>query len=412
MVGTTVLQSITTQVISPSDPAWQECLKTIPHDFYHLPGYLELEANRINGVAEAAIVRAGEDVFFLPYIIRNCDALIGDMQAFNGDRVYDIVSPYGYPGMLVDAPGERLLRLRIAKGEASAKAEAPQKPTVQVRQRAGQSTQFIETALNTIYENWRQRNICSAFLRLHPLLNSDIDPSISDRYDSVDSNSPYERLNPRGEVVICDLSEDLADIWRQIRSNHRTKINKAKRTGVVARMVPIDEYLDIFIDIYTETMHRVNATGAYFFTKDYFHKLVEALGEGIWLCIVEADGEVIAASLITEFSGIVQYHLGGTRTQFLPQSPTTIAFDYVIRWAKERNNRYLNFGGGLGGDRDSLYHFKAGFSNHTRSFKTMEVIIDRDLYDRLTQLRSESAGMTTSALNDASFFPIYRLPSA
>ena len=371
MVGTTVLQSITTQVISPSDPAWQECLKIIPHDFYHLSGYLELEADRINGVAEAAIVRDGESVFFLPYIIRNCDAIIGD-------RVYDIVSPYGYPGMLVD--------------------------------RTGQNTQFIETALNNIYENWQQRNICSAFLRLHPLLNSDIEPSISDRYDSVDSNSPYERLNPRGEVVICDLSEDLADIWRQIRSNHRSKINKAKRTGVVARMVPIDEYLDIFIDIYTETMYRVNATGAYFFTQDYFRKLVEALGEGIWLCIVEADGEVIAASLITEFSGIVQYHLGGTRTKFLPQSPTTIAFDYVIRWAKERNNRYLNFGGGLGGDRDSLYHFKAGFSEHTRAFKTMEVITNRNLYDRLTQLRAESAGMTTSELNSGSFFPIYRLP--
>jgi Acetyltransferase (GNAT) domain len=377
---TTFLQSITTQVISPSDSAWQECLNVIPHDFYHLPGYLALEAARINGVAEAIIIKDGSSIFFLPYIIRNCDALIGNMQAVNGDRIYDIVSPYGYPGMLV--------------GES------------------GQNTQFMTTALNTIYENWRQRNICSAFLRLHPLLNSYIDPAISDRYDSVDRNAPYERLNPRGEVVICDLSEDLAAIWRQIRSNHRTKINKAQRAGVTARMVPIDEYLDIFIDIYTETMHRVNAIGTYFFTKDYFHKLVEALGEGIWLCIVEADGEVIAASLITEFSGIVQYHLGGTRTRSLPQSPTTIAFDYVIRWAKERNNRYLNLGGGLGSDRDSLYHFKAGFSKHTKSFATMEVIINRDLYDRLTQLRAESAGMTTSELNNSSFFPIYRLPSA
>lgn len=381
MAGTTTfLQSIITQVVSPLDSAWQECLSTISHDFYHLPGYLALEADRINGAAEAIIVKDGENIFFLPYIIRNCDAIIGDARALDRDRIYDIVSPYGYPGMLV--------------------AES------------GQNTQFMATALNAIYENWRQRNICSAFLRLHPILNSYIDPAISDRYDSVDSNSPYERINLRGEVVICDLSEDLADIWQQIRSNHRTKINKAQRAGVKARMVPIDEYLDIFIDIYTETMHRVNATSTYFFTKNYFHKLVEALGDGIWLCIVEADREVIAASLITEFSGIVQYHLGGTRTQFLPQSPTTIAFDYVIRWAKERNNRYLNFGGGLGSERDSLYHFKAGFSKHTKSFTTMEVIINRDLYDRLTQFRAESAEMTASELNDSSFFPIYRLPSA
>ncbi|WP_310484830.1 GNAT family N-acetyltransferase [Chamaesiphon sp. VAR_48_metabat_403] len=381
MAGTTTfLQSITTQVVVPSDLAWQECLNLIPHDFYHLPGYLGLEADRINGVAEAIIVEDGESVFFLPYIIRNCDPIIGDIRAINDDRIYDIVSPYGYPGMLVNE--------------------------------SGQNTQFITTALNTIYENWSQRNICSAFLRLHPLLNSYIDPAISDRYDSVDRHAPSERTNLRGEVVICDLTQTLAEIWSQIRSNHRTKINKLKRTGFTVKMGSIEEYFDVFIDIYTETMHRVNATQTYYFTRDYFDRFIKTLGEGVNICVVETAGTAIAACLVTEFNGIVQYHLGGTRTEFLSQSPTTMMLHYIIEWGQQRHNRYLNLGGGLGSNQDSLYHFKSGFSKESKSFATMEVIVNRHLYDRLISLRAESSGMALPLFEQTSFFPVYRLPLA
>ena len=381
MAGTTTfLQSIATQVVSPSDSAWQECLNLIPHDFYHLPGYLALEADRINGVAEAIIVKDKESVFFLPYIIRSCDGIIGDTRTFNEGRIYDIVSPYGYPGMLANE--------------------------------SGQNTRFMTTALNAIYENWNQRNICSAFLRLHPILNSDIDPTISDRYDSVDRNAPSERLNLRGEVVICDLTQTLAEIWSQIRSNHRTKIKKLQRSGFTVKMGSIEEYFDVFVEIYTETMNRVNATQTYYFTRDYFDRFIKTLGEGVNICVVEKAGAAIAACLVTEFNGIVQYHLGGTSTAFLPQSPTTMMLHYIIEWGQQRHNRYLNLGGGLGSNQDSLYHFKSGFSKDSKSFATMEVIVNRHLYDRLTALRAESSGMALSEFEQTPFFPVYRLSLA
>jgi lipid II:glycine glycyltransferase (peptidoglycan interpeptide bridge formation enzyme) len=173
-------------------------------------------------------------------------------------------------------------------------------------------------------------------------------------------------------------------------------------------MVPVDRYLDLFIDIYRETMDRVRANQSYYFTRDYFERLCQILSDGVQICVVEIDGKIIAASLITEFSGIVQYHLGGTRTEFLPFSPTTIMFDYIIKWAKHRNDRYFNLGGGLSGDRDSLYHFKAGFSDHTKSFSTLETIVNPKLYDRLTAQKAESIGMMTSELTSTSFFPAYR----
>ena len=376
MIGLELSPSLMlTQVFSPVDLDWQECLNTIPHDFYHLPGYLELEAHRQNATAEAIAIRNGAEVFFLPYLIRECDRH-GDIDKSDRDRIYDVISPYGYPGILVSL--------------------------------AGQNPIFIKKCWDIIYDYWQQRHICSAFLRLHPILNSYIDSSMFAVDLAVSDDDLTTNLSPRGNVVVCDLTKDIDDIWKQIRSSHRTKISKLRRSGFTVRMVPAAKYLDIFIDIYLETMNRVNATKIYYFTKDYFEKLVQVLGDRLALCVVEIDNEVIAASIITEVSGIVQYHLGGTKTEYLPRSPTTLMFDYIIRWAKERNNHYLNLGGGLGSNQDSLYHFKSGFSDRVKSFATIEAIVDRRIYNRLTQSRAEVLGMTLLEIQDTSFFPSYR----
>lgn len=370
-----------TQIVPTVDLRWQQCLDTIPHDFYHLPGYLELEGNRHHATPEAIIIQDEGKIFFLPYLVRDCTNLL-EQNNFGGDypsvretsafadrlhqRTYDIISPYGYPGMLVN--------------------------------QAGENPAFIKKCLNSIYENWYQRNICSAFIRLHPLLNSYFD--IADR-------DPFIVCR-QGNVVVCDLTKDLNDIWQQTRTNHRRKITKLGKSGFSAQVGSMNEYFDIFIDIYQETMDRVNAKNSYYFKRDYFRSLINILKDRLHVCVVEFDGEVVAASLMTELNGIVQYHLGGTKTGFLPQSPATMMFDYMIKWSKLRGNRYLNLGGGLGGNQDSLYHFKAGFSDQVRPFITMKTIVNEDIYNRLTYLRAESLGITIPVALGTSFFPAYR----
>jgi Acetyltransferase (GNAT) domain len=367
MIGEKAQQNpILVRVTSPTDAYWQQVLQTIPHDFYHLPGYLELEATRHSASAEAMIISDGARVFLLPYLVRDCSDLF-DFHQYGLDRIYDIVSPYGYPGILVNKLGE--------------------------------SAEFIQACLEITYNNWRDRNICSAFIRLHPILNSYIDTSFSDCKFIFCSH---------GNVVTCDLSKETGDIWKQIRSNHRTKIKKLVRAGFTVKIVPMDRYLEIFMDIYRETMDRVHASSFYYFTPTYFERLSQILDNSIQICIVEIDGQVIAASLITELSGIVQYYLGGTRTAFLPQSPATIMFNYIIDWAKHRNNQYFNLGGGFGGNQDSLYHFKAGFSKEVKPFTTIRTIVDQEKYERLTSLRADHLGVSSLEIKSSSFFPAYR----
>ncbi len=354
------------EIISPTDLRWQQYLDTVPHDFYHLSGYLELEAKWHGAIAEAVLVSDRGETFFLPYLMRDCDDVLSSHE-FPVSEVYDTISPYGYPGILVSNP---------------------------------HNLGFIKQAWILIHQSWRDRNICSAFLRLHPLIN---DLAAHD-WSAIDSQAIYHY----SDVVVCDLTLSLDELWRQTRSSHRTKINKLRRSGFSVRMAPVEQYLDIFIAIYLETMRRVNARSIYLFDRDYFSNLVRILADRVKICVVEFDDEVVAASMITELSGIVQYHLGGTKTEFLKYSPTTLMFDYIREWSKSRGNNYLNLGGGLGGQHDSLFHFKAGFSKEIKTFTTIRSIVDRELYQYLTTLRAKTLGREAAELRSLTFFPTYR----
>ncbi len=356
------------QVISTADSDWQVCLNDLAHDFYHLPGYLELEARKSNTIAEAIVIRDGDRLFFLPYLIRDCYQLLHTLNPGH-EKIYDVISPYGYPGLLVN--------------------------------QAGQNIEFIKKCLNLTYDCWKQKNICAAFIRLHPIFNDYIDPAIAD----LDQFTVCHQ----GDVVICDLTIDTDWIWRQIRKGHRASIKKLRDAGFTVRMVNIEQYLDTFIDIYRETMNRVHAHQSYYYPREYFRELVEILADRVHLCAVETNGEIVSICMITEFNGIVQYYLSGSVTEYLQQAPTTMMLDYIIKWAKARNNKYFNLGGGLGGNKDSLYQFKAGFSNFSKPFMTIKSIVNHDFYDHLTQLKSQSSGMDIVEIQNTNFFPVYSL---
>lgn len=363
----TLLQSSTLpQILSTTDARWQQCLNAIPHDFYHLPGYLELEARRLNATPEAILIQDGEKLFFLPYLLRDCYELVNIVTG--QQKIYDVISPYGYPGILVNA--------------------------------AGRDQDFMIECLNSVYECWQQNNICAAFLRLHPILNDHIDVAIS---------SEKFTFCHQGDVVICDLTINPDLIRQQIRKNHRTRVKKLNKTGFTVSMVNIDRHLDTFIDIYRETMNRVHANQSYYYTREYFRNIVGILGDRLQLCAVEFDGRIVAACLITEVCGTIQYHLGGTLTEYLPQAPTTMMIDYVIEWGRVRENQYFNLGGGLGGKQDSLHHFKAGFSDLSKPFLTVKSIVNREFYEQLTYLKAESSEMPLSKIQSTTFFPAYSL---
>ncbi|MEG4247885.1 GNAT family N-acetyltransferase [Microcoleus sp. Pol10D4] len=351
------------QVIGLSDSLWLETLQKLRHDIYHLPEYLYLESVRYNAVAEAILIAEDDKIFFLPYLLRRCDHIFD--QSLATQEVFDVVSPYGYPGILLS-------------------------------DKAASTKEFLDGAINQLISALRAKGVCSAFFRLHPILNSGFNDFLSP-----------DICNVNGETVSVNLKLSEAEIWSQTRSEHRTSINKLKRSGMTARMVPFQESIGEFISIYYETMDRLGAGRSYYFDDEYFSHFSK-LGEKVHLCIVELEEKVTCSGIFTECGGIIQYHLGGTRNEFFKQAPSKLMFDYVRFWAKERGNEVFHLGGGVGGGKDTLYHFKAGFSKQTHTFLTLRLIINEEKYRHLVELQAKSLNAEVEELLSTKFFPAYR----
>ncbi|GAA3535615.1 GNAT family N-acetyltransferase [Zobellella aerophila] len=202
-----------------------------------------------------------------------------------------------------------------------------------------------------------------------------------------------------GEVVFIDLYLSEDEQWRFYRGNHRRDINKLNKIGVVCHYDDDSSNLDEFIDNYYSTMNKLNASDFYFFSRDYYLKLIESTDFKARLYSCVYNGEVICSGFFVFFKEIVQYHLGGTKPGFYHLSPTKMMFDKVRRDAMELGCKYFCLGGGVGGRSGSLFNFKLGFSKHVEEFRTIKLILDESSYRELS----------SHATGDDSFFPKYRI---
>lgn len=347
------------QIIDLLNPLWREILQQVRHDIYQLPEYIALEASRNNGLPEAIAIRDGDQIFCVPYLISQC-----------AEDIFDLKSPYGYPGILLS-------------------------------QTALDSPEFIAQAWNKFEEILHQKNVCSVFLRMHPILN--------ENYEQI---FPPTSFTFNGETVSIDLRIPEDQLWSHTRKGHKSTINKCKKLGMEAKFVPIDQYIDEFTAIYQETMARVWAKASYYsFDRNYYQQMSQALGEKLHLCIVEYEKEIACAGLYTEVCGIVQSTLGGTKDKFVHLSPSSLETDYARYWAHRRGNEFLHLGGGVGGTKDPVYTFKAGFSKLRHQFNTIRLIINKEKYDNLVRLRAKELNIDPNKLAQFSFFPAYRADS-
>jgi hypothetical protein len=277
-----------------------------------------------------------------------------------GVRLRDISSPYGYPCPL----------LREAW--------------------AG----FLETAIRWWVDAMCAHHTVTGFFRLHPLFP-----------EHLEALPAFGSVRQRGKTVAIDLTRSDEEIWCRVRRNHQRNIERSRQRGLMVTMECTASALAEFEEIYRESMDRVEADESYYFPPSYFQELRGVLGENLWTCTARLlDGSAIASILLVECGPIVQYHLGGTRTAALGLAPTKLLFDCAWRWAKVRGRSFFHLGGGVGCAQDSLFSFKAGFSDLHLPFCTWQVVFLDDIYRWLAARRREAA----VPVSRPEFFPSYR----
>ncbi|NUQ61539.1 MAG: GNAT family N-acetyltransferase [Pirellulales bacterium] len=351
--------------VRPGDRLWQECLDQMPHDFYHMPGYVRLSAEFEHGEPIAFFAEEGGNRLLVPLILRPIQ-IDGVADAESSDAT----SPYGYPSPLVHGAQEDNV-----------------------------SAAFLERALGLLLSELRARGVLSVFLRLHPILPL--------------PQGPFRRhgvLVHHGETVFVDLTQSEEELWHQTRKNYRSRISRARESGAVAAMDQECNSLDDFIEIYWETMRSVAAADSYFFSRQYFYELKDVLDGALHLGTVRIGDSLACAGLFSEVGGIVEAHLVGSRREFARQEPMKLMMDFARRWAKDRGNRVLHLGGGRGAANDSLFQFKAGFSKLRSDFLSWRAITDMAKYNALVGRWTERHGVEPDG--PEAFFPAYRKSSA
>jgi hypothetical protein len=340
------------ELLTTRAPEWTRLLADTRHDFYHVPAYAELDAAQ--GREPCALYVEEQGARLLVPLVRQRVPEMPDHS--------DLTSPYGYPGPLLHSPHD-----------------------------AG----FAKRALLRAVQFLREQGVVALFGRLHPLLEAPLE-----------ALAAVGKVVEHGSTVSIDLRLDPDRVWEEMRKSHRYAVRRAEREGFVASVDRSWRRFEDFVRLYTTTMQRRGASAYYFFSESYFARLRQALGERLSLWVVERDGLLACASLFTEYNGIVQYHLSASDEAFAKSEPSKVLINAVRLWAHGRGATDLHLGGGVGGARDSLFFFKAGFSPRQYPFRSWRVVVDEALYTELTRSRSPEADVS----NHVGFFPAYRQP--
>ncbi|WNG62857.1 GNAT family N-acetyltransferase [Archangium gephyra] len=245
------------------------------------------------------------------------------VRPIEGTPYLDAVSPYGFPGGVLDGLSE------VTKEEV----------------------------------DWRGTGLVSIFVR-----------------DRVSGPLCFAGGTARNEVFFIDPRLPI-----QYREMHRRQIKRNLRLGFVPACRPAREASreeqEGFKEAYRQTMVRDRASARYFFPDAYFEELFSS--PGAWLATARApDGQVASAAIGVSSDGVLHYYLGGTADVFLSRSPAKNVFAALVELCTQLGLP-LNLGGGIQ-PGDSLEEFKRGFANAVFRLHTHEIICNPEVYAELS----------------------------
>lgn len=292
---------------------WRNVLSELPsdgYDVFHLFEYHAAFEEIENATSEAFIYKEKDTVIFLPYFRREIDVRL--CSRVNEIGLSDITGAYGYAGLA----GKNFSRDHIYK--------------------------FM-----IHFDSYcKSQKIVSSFLRLHPLLIN----------KKIDDLSNIRKVN---EVVIVPLSKDIETIKNGFREGVVKSVKKASNLGYQVKRynaIPID----IFFDIYAETLRRNNASNFFCLSKDFLSKIsrIEKIHSTY---VAYLDDFPVSAELVLHSRENWHSFLGGTLTNHLTSGVNTLIKYKIILDAAEAGANTFILGGGMR-PGDGIHKYKESFA--------------------------------------------------
>ena len=242
----------------------------------------------------------------------------------NGAIYYDIVTPYGYGGPLIEECDE------------------------------GNQPLLVEEFKETFQDYCNEHNIVSEFIRFQPVIDNALD--FKNCYDVI-----YIR-----NTVGTNLKDFEDPVQKEFSKSTRKNIRKALQAGVQFNVTMAPNDFREFKAIYHETMARNKADSYYYFDDAYFQRLITYFGENMLLVEAVYEGQTIGIGLNFVYDNMIHTHLSGTLNDFHHLSPAYILQYALAVWGKENGIDLIHDGGGRTNSiDDKLYLFKKQFGKNT-----------------------------------------------
>lgn len=324
-------------------------------DLYYKPEYAKLYEKVENGKAVRWRYEGEKGSVLHQFILREIPHLV------NGETWYDIVTPYGYGG-----------------------------PVIETLQDGCTKEQLVSAFEQAFAQYCKEYKIVSEFVRFHPMLNN-----------AVDFQRMYSAQCIR-HTLGTDLTISDDPIATEFSRSCRKHIRQALNKGVSWRVTEKPENIDKFKGIYYSTMDRNHAQEYYYFDDTYFHQCLETLRENIIFVEAIYEEKTIAAGLYFVCDGIIHIHLSGTLSEYLYLSPAYVLRYAIAQWGTEHGCRLIHHGGGRSNSpEDTLYSFKKQFAKNTEfDFYVGKKVWNHEMYEALC--------VQTGNTSQTEFFPAYR----
>lgn len=324
-------------------------------DIYFEPNYGKTTENIEKGICETFRFENDLGVIRHMYIKREIPIKV------NGDTYYDLITPYGYGGPII----EKLINENKKQDLADA-----------------------------FYESFKQHclmnNIVSEFVRFHPIVGNHKDFKDVYQVDYL-RNTLGTNLKDYDDPFMAEFSK-----------SGRSTTRRAIRDGVTFEIVESPTDLEKFKKIYYSTMDRNKATDFYYFDEEYFVDLLKYLRKHIVVCEAKHQDKTIAMSIYFKYNNFLHMHLSGTQSKYLSLSPAYVLQYGMTKWGKDNGYELIHHGGGTtNSEKDGLYRFKKRFANNTEfEFYIGKKVWNKEIYDELCNLTKQE--------KYSNFFPSYR----
>jgi len=197
----------------------------------------------------------------------------------------------------------------------------------------------------------------SEILRQNPYLNITI--------------TDYEFLKQK-KIYTTEIANYEDYFLNILNSKTRNILRKAYKSDFEYRIEECnDDNMSLFIEMYTNTMNKVNSTSYYYFNKDYFKEISKICK----IIIITKNNKIIGQSLVIFYNNFIHYHL--SCSDYSSNLITNFLLDIIIK--EYGLDKKVVLGGGLF-DNDSLCKFKKKISTNSYDYTIYKNILNDEVF--------------------------------